>query len=410
MRDFNHIILYTMLLFCVSLSSCSNDDNEILEKDINNIIITCQAAGFEVLSTDITRATQESGDKSLNELIVKRLALLVYKDGILLDYVKPSNYDKTQPNLPNTCIGGSKGVWNITGYIPKEYLQTENYNLYLIANYEFTDDEIESIKSEADITNVKFNKVTHNINSFTPNNKQNEFMMIQKGVDSRTTSDGTLILEFNNLKRVLSKIQIIALDGNGNASVEKLKDIKKYKLVNYAYDPKDVYWFSDKDPSSEIEPRLTTMTTGDNGFVDLWSGDAITAPYPNGTDSKDLYKDGLSFVLYSYPNYWYDNTKNIWVEEPIDWDRQTHLLIKANYNGYEFYYKIPINYRLPDNNDAVLDNLENAKKEAEEYCRLRRNHLYRVFVYIDRRGGETAREAVYIAPAPYTEVVVRPEF
>lgn len=181
-------------------------------------------------------------------------------------------------------------------------------------------------------------------------------------------------------------------------------------------------------------------------------------------------------------------------EEPIIYGRQTHVLVKANYEDKDYFYKIPINYRLPKYSDAhqsqdhfnskidemcveinkgegnydeselvnsfynyvysylfytyesgeeyktklregcqaVFDvakasGADKAKEaiktsaiyevfkeknitEAERLCRIQRNHHYKITVNIDKPGGETADEAVYIMPAPYGDITARPEF
>ena len=183
-------------------------------------------------------------------------------------------------------------------------------------------------------------------------------------------------------------------------------------------------------------------------------------------------------------------------EEPIIYGRQTHVLVKANYEDKDYYYKVPINFRLPKYSDAhqsqdhfnskideicntqypttedqwtdgfynyVVDYLyytyeicseENKAKlktacqelyqvastagdkekaetavkekigltdiytvfkeknitEAERLCRIQRNHHYKITVNIDKPGGETVDEAVYIMPAPYGDITARPEF
>lgn len=265
------------------------------------------------------------------------------------------------------------------------------------------------------------------------------------------------------------------------------REITAYKVLNYT-NGYTLFNINESDKSTETEIRNSTAdgyTT--TGFKDLASHpDKLKDPANN------------SFAFYFYPNYWYDPTKkgNMAEEEPILFDRQTHVLIKGTYNGQEYFYKVPVNYRLPKYSDAhvatnhfdakideicetqypttedqwtntfynyVLNYMyytyetcseENKTKlrnaciqlynaastagdkgkaktavkgligstdiynvfkeknetEVERLCRIQRNHHYKVTLNIDKMGGVTEDEAVYLFPEPYGNITARPEF
>lgn len=270
--------------------------------------------------------------------------------------------------------------------------------------------------------------------------------------------------------------------------VTTTSEIKEYKVQNYTkgytlFNIGDV----DKSTTTEIYNKaenkyentdFTFMTNHPESLIDA---------------------ENNSFAFYFYPNYWFDSDKNMAREEPIIPERQTHVLVKASYQDKEYYYKVPVNFRLPKYSDAhqstdhfnskiddICDRINytdgadnsalatemceyiikylyytyekcsetnrtylqdacdslvaeavkagNAKDaktavkawiggsniynifkeknitEAERLCRIQRNHHYKITVNIDKPGGETVDEAVYIMPAPYGDITARPEF
>lgn len=272
--------------------------------------------------------------------------------------------------------------------------------------------------------------------------------------------------------------------------VTTTSEIKEYKVQNYTngytlFNIGDV----DKSTTTEIKNKADVSYTN-TGFTDL-------STHPQ--ELKDA--ENNSFAFYFYPNYWFDLDKatKMHEQEPIIYGRQTHVLVKANYEDKDYFYKIPINFRLPKYSDAhqstdhfnskiddICDRINytdgagnsalatemceyiinylyytyetcseanrtslevacdslvakaveagNAKDaktevkdwigvsniynifkkknetEAERLCRIQRNHHYKITVNIDKPGGETVDEAVYIMPAPYGDITARPEF
>ena len=87
-------------------------------------------------------------------------------------------------------------------------------------------------------------------------------------------------------------------------------------------------------------------------------------------------------MFYSYANSWIDKTnKDPKAEEPIDVTKQTYILLKAKYKGKDYFYKVPVNKRLFEGNDATT------MANYEPLYRLDRNTIYDVTATVDREGG-----------------------
>ena len=272
--------------------------------------------------------------------------------------------------------------------------------------------------------------------------------------------------------------------------VTTTSEIKEYKVQNYTKGY-TLFNIGDVDKSTTTEIYNKTENKYENTDFTLMT---------NHPESL-IDAENNSFAFYFYPNYWFDKTKatKMHQAEPIIPNRQTHVLVKASYQDKEYYYKVPVNFRLPKYSDAHAasnhfdskiddicdrinytdgaDNSElatemyeyiinylyytyetcsetnrtklqdacnelikiavkagNAKDaktevkawiggsdiytvfkeknitEAERLCRIQRNHHYKITVNIDKPGGETVDEAVYIMPAPYGDITARPEF
>ena len=61
------------------------------------------------------------------------------------------------------------------------------------------------------------------------------------------------------------------------------------------------------------------------------------------------------------------------------------LLLKAKYNGKDYFYKVPVNKRLYESNDAATTDWT----KYEPLYRLDRNTIYDVTAKVDREGGDT---------------------
>jgi len=270
--------------------------------------------------------------------------------------------------------------------------------------------------------------------------------------------------------------------------VTTTSEIKEYKVQNYTKGY-TLFNIGDVDKSTTTEIYNKTEDKYENTDFTLMT---------NHPESL-IDAENNSFAFYFYPNYWFDSNKNMAREEPIIPNRQTHVLVRATYGEKEYFYKVPVNFRLPKYSDAhqstdhfnskiddICDRINytdgadnsalatemceyiikylyytyetcsetnrtylqdacdslvaeavkagNAKDaktavkawiggsniynifkeknitEAERLCCIQRNHHYKITVNIDKPGGETVDEAVYIMPAPYGDITARPEF
>ena len=101
-------------------------------------------------------------------------------------------------------------------------------------------------------------------------------------------------------------------------------------------------------------------------------------------------------VFYSYANSWIDKNKNPYAEEPIDVSKQTYILLKAKYNGKDYFYKVPVNKRLYESNDAATTDWT----KYEPLYRLDRNTIYDVTAKVDREGGDTPENPAELKVLP----------
>ena len=88
-------------------------------------------------------------------------------------------------------------------------------------------------------------------------------------------------------------------------------------------------------------------------------------------------------MFYSYANSWIDKDKKPYEEEPIDVSKQTYILLKAKFNNKDYFYKVPVNKRLFEDNDAATTDWA----KFEPLYRLDRNTIYDVTAKVDREGG-----------------------
>lgn len=70
------------------------------------------------------------------------------------------------------------------------------------------------------------------------------------------------------------------------------------------------------------------------------------------------------------------------------------IIVKAPYDGIEYFYKVPINYRFADINDQQCFSKEDLTDKVFPLYRADRNTFYDIKVLIDRAGGATPATAV----------------
>lgn len=344
-----YFAMCAIALLGLANTSCMSDDIESTPSCDFKVVLDYKVGSSTTETRAAVTRAEEVGKADLNENLINRLDLFVFKpDG--------SRFKKV--TFESTDVKGSSPT---TDYNHKELTSNEltrsdidGNTLYLVANLE----NWGNINKLADLQ-----KATINQAAFQHNQKQDAFVMDAKMLDREVTA-GKIHLKFQ-LKRALAKIRLNVIDASGKAV-----DPTKYacQLVNYAAD------------GSIIEEG----TCADNK---LTKAAAVATP--------DLKVDGKA-VFYSYANNWIDKKKDPKVEEPIDVSKQTYILLKAQYNNKDYFYKVPVNKRLYESNDAATTDWS----QYEPLYRLDRNTIYDVTAQVDREGGGTIENPAELKVVP----------
>lgn len=350
-----YFAMCAIALLGLANTSCMSDDIESTAACDYSVVLEYKVGGSATETrAAVTRAAVEDGSEDLNENLINRLDLFVFK---------PDGSRVKQVTFNSADVKGSSPT---TDYKHKELTSNELTRsdidgnvLYLVANL----DNWGNINSLNDLKTATINQAA----SFQHNQKQNAFVMDAKML-KREVAAGKIHLKFQ-LKRALAKIRLSVKDASGNPVAPTAYACQ---LVNYAAD------------GSIIEEG----TCADNK---LTKAAAVATP--------NLKVDGKA-VFYSYANNWIDKAKNPYAEEPINVTKQTYILLKAKYNGTDYFYKVPVNKRLfEDNDEATTDGKPNWANYEPLY-RLDRNTIYDVTATVDREGGDTPENpaTLYVNP------------
>lgn len=331
-----YFAMCAIALLGLANTSCMSDDMDGTPSCDYDVVLEYKVGGSATETRAATRAETEVGNEILNENQINRLDLFVFnQNGSRAKHVTFNSAD----------VKGSP----TTEYKHKELTSKEltrsdidGNDLYLVANLE----NWGNINNLNDLKEATINQATN----FQYNQKQSAFVMDAKMLERKVTA-GKIHLKFQ-LKRALAKIRLNVQDDKGNAVAPT-----EYacQLIHYAAD------------GSIIEEG----TCADNK---LTKAAAVATP--------NLKVDGKA-VFYSYANSWIDISKNPKKEEPIDAEKQTYILLKAKYKGTDYFYKVPVNKRLYESNDAATTDWT----KYEPLYRLDRNTIYDVTAKVDREGG-----------------------
>ena len=350
-----YFAMCAIALLGLANTSCMSDDIESTAACDYSVVLEYKVGGSATETrAAVTRAAVEDGSEDLNENLINRLDLFVFK---------PDGSRVKQVTFNSADVKGSSPT---TEYRHKELTSNDLTRsdidgnvLYLVANL----DNWGNINNLADLQKATINQAT----TFQYNQKQSAFVMDAKML-KREVVTGKIHLKFQ-LKRALAKIRLNVQDDKGNTV-----DPTKYacQLIHYS-----------ADGSILADGNIT-----DNALnTDAAASSKVTAPAVT-QDNKA--------VFYSYANSWIDKTKNPYAEEPINAEKQTYILLKAKYNGKDYFYKVPVNKRLYESNDAAT--IDRAK--FEPLYRLDRNTIYDVTAKVDREGGDTPENpaTLYVNP------------
>lgn len=352
-----YFAMCAIALLGLANTSCMSDDMDGTPSCDYDVVLEYKVGGSATETrAAVTRAeTTEVGNEDLNENKINRLDLFVFDaTGKLV---------KSLP-LTDASVQGSPTTDYKHKKLESEQLKRSEITgntLYLVANL----DNISGISTLDELKAATINKAA----TFNHKAKQTSFVMDAKMEETKQIVNGTIHIQFQ-LKRALAKIRLNVQDDKGKTVAPT-----EYacQLIHYA-----------ANGSILADGNIT-----DNALnKDAAASSKVTVPAVT-QDNKA--------VFYSYANSWIDKTtKNPYKEEPIDAEKQTYILLKAKYKGTDYFYKVPVNKRLFEGNDAATTDWTN----FEPLYRLDRNTIYDVTATVDREGGDTPEHpaTLYVNP------------
>lgn len=282
-------------------------------------------------------------------------------------------------------------------------------SIALVANYE---DKLLPVGSD-------FNKFK--IQGIIPDTRQNTFVMV-----GFYDLQANPVSQFKDITipihRVAAKIRLRLKNSDGNwiPSSQFFSILCRFADSASALDDPIFPDFTLGNKSAEIYPANVDLS-GLFGNSD-WN-------YPEDiTTTHNVVKDE-GHVYYSYPVDWIDysiitnqcprddrdghkghnadknhfTVKNYDDTPPIKSEREVFLIVKATYDGVNYFYKVPVNYRLAKINDQQCFTSEDLKTEIFPLYRLQRNHFYDVVATIDRPGATSLHATFFLSVVPYID-------
>lgn len=337
-----YFAMCAIALLGLANTSCMSDDMDGTPSCDYDVVLEYKVGGSATETrAAVTRAETEVGNEDLNENKINRLDLFVFDAAGKLVKSLPLT-DASVQGSPTTDYKHKK--------LESDQLKRSEITgntLYLVANL----DNISGITTLDGLKAATINKAA----TFNPKAKQTSFVMDAKMEETKQIVNGTIHIQFQ-LKRALAKIRLNVQDDKGNAVLPK---DYACQLIHYAAD-------------GSILAEGTSTNNSLN--TDAAASSKVTVPVVTQNNKA---------VFYSYANSWIDKKKNPYEEEPIDVTKQTYILLKAKFNNKDYFYKVPVNKRLFEGNDATTIDWAN----YEPLYRLDRNTIYDVTATVDREGG-----------------------
>lgn len=350
-----YFAMCAIALLGLANTSCMSDDMDGTPSCDYDVVLEYKVGGSATETrAAVTRAEiTEDGSEDLNENKINRLDLFVFD----------ATTGKLDKSLSLTDVQGSPTKDYQHKKLESDQLKRSEITgktLYLVANL----DNISSITTLDGLKAATINKAA----TFNPYGQQTSFVMDAKMEERKEIVNGMIHIKFQ-LKRALAKIRLNVQDASGNTVLPK---DYACQLMHYAED-------------GAILAEGTSTSNALN--TDAAASSKVTTPVVT-QDNKA--------VFYSYANSWIDKTKKPYEEEPIDISKQTYILLKAKYNGTDYFYKVPVNKRLYEKNDAATTDWI----QYEPLYRLDRNTIYDVTAKVDRQGGDTPENpaTLYVNP------------
>lgn len=337
-----YFAMCAIALLGLANTSCMSDDIESTAACDYSVVLEYKVGGSATETrAAVTRAeTTEDGSEDLNENKIERLDLFVFD----------ATTGKLDKRLSLTDVQGSPTTAYQEKKLESDQLKRSEITgntLYLVANL----DNISDITTLDGLKTATINKAA----TFNYNAQQTSFVMDAKMEETKQIVNGTIHIQFQ-LKRALAKIRLNVQDDKGNTVVPT-----EYacQLMHYA-----------ADGAILAEGNIT-----DNALnKDAAASSKVTVPVVTQNNKA---------VFYSYANSWIDKDKKPYEEEPIDVSKQTYILLKAKFNNKDYFYKVPVNKRLFEGNDAATTDWS----QFDPLYRLDRNYIYDVTAKVDREGG-----------------------
>lgn len=348
-----YFAMCAIALLGLANTSCMSDDMDGTPSCDYDVVLEYKVGGSATETrAAVTRAETEVGNEDLNENKINRLDLFVF-----------DATGKLVKRLPLTDVQGSPTKDYQHKKLESDQLKRSEITgntLYLVANL----DNISGITTLDELKAATINKAA----TFNPKAKQTSFVMDAKMEETKQIVNGTIHIQFQ-LKRALAKIRLNVQDDKGNTVAPT-----EYacQLIHYAAD-------------GSILAEGTSKKNALN--KDAAASSKVTVPVVTQNNKA---------VFYSYANSWIDKDKKPYEEEPIDVSKQTYILLKAKFNNKDYFYKVPVNKRLFEGNDATTTDWAN----YEPLYRLDRNTIYDVTAKVDREGGGTPENpaTLYVQP------------
>lgn len=337
-----YFAMCAIALLGLANTSCMSDDMDGTPSCDYDVVLEYKVGGSATETrAAVTRAETEVGNEDLNENKINRLDLFVFDAaGKLVKSLSLS--DASVQGSPTTEYKHKKLESN-----QLKRSEITGNTLYLVANL----DNISGITTLDELKAATINKAA----TFNSKAKQTSFVMDAKMEETKQIENGMIHIKFQ-LKRALAKIRLNVKDASGNPVAPT-----EYacQLIHYAAD--GAILAEGTSTSNELNTEVAASSK-------------VTVPAVT-QDNKA--------VFYSYANSWIDKAKNPYAEEPIDVSKQTYILLKAKFNNKDYFYKVPVNKRLYESNDAATIDWP----KYEPLYRLDRNTIYDVTAKVDREGG-----------------------
>lgn len=350
-----YFAMCAIALLGLANTSCMSDDMDGTPSCDYDVVLEYKVGGSATETrAAVTRAAVEDGSEDLNENLINRLDLFVFDAAGKLVKSLPLT-DASVQGSPTTDYKHKKLESN-----QLKRSEITGNKLYLVANL----DNISGITTLDQLKAATINKAA----TFNPKAKQTSFVMDAKMEETKQIVNGTIHIQFQ-LKRALAKIRLNVQDDKGSTIAPT-----EYacQLIHYA-----------ADGSILADGNIT-----DNALnKDAAASSKVTVPVVTQNNKA---------VFYSYANSWIDKDKKPYEEEPIDVSKQTYILLKAKFNNKDYFYKVPVNKRLYESNDAATTDWT----QYEPLYRLDRNTIYDVTAKVDREGGGTPENpaTLYVKP------------